>query len=76
MTIAAGMTTPFRVVGMATSTAFAAIVLPLFLNRFTHIDNTKARLTGTFHLGYGCHKNLLLEVYFSYYLNICSCFQP
>lgn len=54
--VASGMTTAFGIVGMATSTALAAIVLPLRLNRFAYVYNAKARLTGTFHLGYGCHK--------------------
>lgn len=55
MAIAPGMATAFRVVGMSTSTAFAAIVLLLSLNRFAHIYNAKTRLTSAFHLGYGCH---------------------
>lgn len=55
MAIAPGVTTTFRVVGMSISTAFAAIVLLLGLNRFAHIHNAKTRLASTFHLGYGCH---------------------
>ncbi len=62
MAITPSMATTFRVVGMSTSTAFAAIVLLLSLNRFAHIYNAKARLTSTFHLGYGCHGKLPLRV--------------
>lgn len=55
MAITSSVTTTFRVVGMSTSTAFAAIILLLGLNRFAHIYNAKARLTSAFHLGHGCH---------------------
>lgn len=59
---APSMTAACRIVGMTSSTALATIVLPFGLNCFAEIYNAKARFTSTFHLSYGCHKNLLAKV--------------
>lgn len=62
---ATGVAAAFRIVGMTTSTALAAIVLLLGLNRFAEIYNAKARFTSTFHLSYGRHKTSLIKVKFT-----------
>lgn len=44
---------------MAVSTGFTAIIMPLSFNGLPGVNNAKARVTGTFHLGNGRHGSLL-----------------
>jgi hypothetical protein len=71
MTSAARVTTA-RTVGMPLSTGFAAIVVRLFFNGLASVNNTQARVTGTFHLSNGSHGSLLNGLEWYKRLNICS----
>jgi uncharacterized membrane protein YgaE (UPF0421/DUF939 family) len=48
-----------RTFGMAIGTGIATVVVTLFFNRLTGIDNAQARVTGAFHLGNRGHSRLL-----------------
>jgi hypothetical protein len=51
--------------GVTVGTGIAAIVLTIFFNRVAERNDAHARITGTFHRGYGGHSFILIGSLFN-----------